>query len=38
MSLRRDFAVFREPGFYVSALFTSVALAGLLVFCGLAAP
>ena len=38
MSLRRDLAVFREPGFYVSALFALFSLAGLLVFCGLAAP
>jgi hypothetical protein len=36
MSLRNDFAVFREPGFHVSALFTVLSLAGLLVFCGLA--
>jgi hypothetical protein len=36
MSLRDDIAVFREPGFHVSALFTVLSLAGLLVFCGLA--
>ena len=38
MGLRRDLAVFREPGFWVSALFAAVGLAGLLVFCGIAAP
>jgi Zn-dependent protease with chaperone function len=38
MSLRRDLAVFRQAGFYISALMVFLAPAGLLVFCGLAAP
>jgi hypothetical protein len=36
MSLRHDLAVFREPGFYVAALFALLFLGGLLIFCGLA--
>jgi hypothetical protein len=35
MSLRDDFRVFGEPGFYVSAILTSLLIGGLLVFCGL---
>lgn len=38
MSLRHDLRVFREPGFYVSAVFAVVFLGGLLVFAGLTAP
>ncbi|MBP2237950.1 tetrahydromethanopterin S-methyltransferase subunit F [Sinorhizobium kostiense] len=36
MSLRKDLRVFREPGFYISAVFAVVFLGVLLVFGGLA--
>lgn len=38
MSLRNDLRVFREPGFYVSAIFAAAFLGGLLIFGGLTAP
>lgn len=36
MSLRKDLRVFREPGFYIAAVFAVVFLGVLLVFGGLA--
>jgi hypothetical protein len=38
MSLRRDLAVLREPGFYLAALLAIVLTGGVLLFCGLNAP
>jgi hypothetical protein len=38
MSLRRDLAVLREPGFYLAALLAIMLTGGVLLFCGLNAP
>jgi len=38
MSLRRDLAVLREPGFYLAALLAVALTGGVLLFCGLNAP